>query len=187
MKLFVLLILFFSCQSFAECMNPIAESEMLKSYAGVPNAGTLTCKDLPNDVCLCLDGIDRRRTVIGLVDGKKGFVIDTVKKAIADAEDIQKVIDDAAEVLVSKKIRQMNCGRRVLAYVTLGNIVKDPPLTKIQKKQILNDFREIKEFLELGPLTEAKEEVSSIIPDGTLVTEGDQIKILAQIDKCLAP
>lgn len=66
--MFIILLILVNGVSHARCLNPIAESEFIKAKAGVSNAGFLTCKDLPNEPCYCLDGIDRRHKMIGQVD-----------------------------------------------------------------------------------------------------------------------
>jgi len=53
----ILLTCFWSIAAFP-CMNFIPESEAIKAIAMVPNAGQIRCKSLPNEPCLCFDGID---------------------------------------------------------------------------------------------------------------------------------
>ena len=66
----------------AKCKNLIAKPEFIKAKAGIPNAGKLTCKDLPDEPCFCYDGKDFRKVKLGLIDNpnsqkyaKKNIVI----------------------------------------------------------------------------------------------------------------
>jgi len=70
MKIILVLIFLIPSLSYAvKCVNKIAKSEYIKRQAKIPNAGFLTCKDLPQEPCLCFDGKDDdRRWKLGLID-----------------------------------------------------------------------------------------------------------------------
>jgi len=54
---FLIVFMFFSFPVFA-CSNYIPHSEAVKAIALSPDAGKLSCKDLPQEACYCFDGID---------------------------------------------------------------------------------------------------------------------------------
>jgi hypothetical protein len=55
--LFVMLAHGYSCTAVA-CKNWIPESEAIKAINQEPNAGAITCKQLPNEKCFCFEGIN---------------------------------------------------------------------------------------------------------------------------------
>ncbi len=76
MKIILILIFLMPLASYAKkCVNQIAKSELIKSKADVPNAGKLTCKDLPNEPCFCFDGIDLRKIKAGLVNNPNSPIL----------------------------------------------------------------------------------------------------------------
>lgn len=69
MKVYICLCLgiIFSTSSFA-CRNQLPESEVIKALNLEPNAGSKSCADLPEEKCVCYDGIDWRDAE--LIDGE---------------------------------------------------------------------------------------------------------------------
>lgn len=57
MKLAFILSLLISSQALA-CLNTLPISEARKAIALEPGAGAKSCKDLPEEQCLCFDGVD---------------------------------------------------------------------------------------------------------------------------------
>ena len=104
---------------------------------------------------------------------------DQDKKASYDAIQVAQI---ARESSLSAKIRQMDCGRRVMALLAISNGKKG--LTKNQRKQILSQYAAIKGMLDAGSLDLAKDEIQAISPDGVLVTEGDKTELVQEIDSC---
>lgn len=87
MKYLILLLISFPV--FA-CQNSLPESEARKAIALEPNAGSKSCKDLPEEKCVCYDGIDFRDA--DLIDGElvhnsdKKFARELKEKNEKDAE-----------------------------------------------------------------------------------------------------
>jgi hypothetical protein len=79
-------------------------------------------------------------------------------------------------------LRAADCGKRVKARVSVINAKKG--LKKAQRKQLINNFKAIIPLLDAGSLDIAKDEISAVVADGTLVTEEDKLKIIAEIDAC---
>lgn len=77
MKYLILLLISFPV--FA-CMNQIPESEARKAISLEPNAGSKSCKDLPDEKCVCYDGIDFRDAE--LIDN---LVLDFIRKEKAES------------------------------------------------------------------------------------------------------
>jgi len=120
----------------------------------------------------------------GTFEQKNILVTDPTGIIAADiADDIQDVKDIEEANIRLVKIK-MECGRSVIALIVIRNVPKN--LTRAQKKTMKESYRDAKEFLELGALTEAKEEIEIATPDGTIVTEADKTAIIVKIDECLA-
>lgn len=101
----------------------------------------------------------------------------------ADAEDATKAVLAAQELNIKAVKTAMECGRDVLALMAIRNAPKS--LTRPQKKTLISTYSDAKNFLELGSLQEARDEVDEATPDGTIVTQADKDAILAKIDDCL--
>ncbi len=99
----IILILIFLIPSLAhaaDCVNKIAKSEFIKRVAQVPNAGLLTCKDLPSEQCFCLDGKSDYRK------WKLGFrAIDITKtQDCNNATDCQDTVDEQGFPCPNEKV-----------------------------------------------------------------------------------
>jgi hypothetical protein len=103
MKIILILVFIFSFNSFA-CRNFIPESEARKAVALEPDAGSKTCQDLPQEKCLCFDGVDWRDT--DLVDGQlvlnpdKKFARELAEKSAKESEEKAALDAKSAEELI---------------------------------------------------------------------------------------
>jgi hypothetical protein len=97
-------------------------------------------------------------------------------EAAMNAENAFKAALDSAKAL-------RECGTRVMDLVLVRNASK--VLNTTQVKAMVGIYAPIKGLLETGSLNSAREEVQAIEPDGTLVTSGDKVAVIAAIDKCL--
>jgi hypothetical protein len=105
-----MLILLYSLLSFG-CMNTIPLSEAVKAVNLEPNAGSKSCKDLPNEPCLCFDGIDWEE--VELKNGK--FVKSNAKKAAKLAR------QEAQELERQEKLAERQAVKALKDKETLSN------------------------------------------------------------------
>ena len=202
MKLFVFLILFYSASTFANhCNNRITLVEAQKAVAGLPNAGAPGCaltmvsnpayggdsslaEFIPDPVddglgdCICFDGLNISDVGLSTLGGKSVLVVDAAK---------QQVRLDVQALLNTKRAKRINriCGQGVIDSISLANDSKN--LTRSQKKTLITDNRATLDFLSVGSLQEAKDELLETPADGILITESDKVDIVAAIDECLTP
>lgn len=91
MKYLIISAFLFSLNSLA-CQNTIPQSEAVKAIALEPNAGSKSCADLPEEKCLCYDGIDFRDAEIA-----DNEVLDFIRKdqaqSCADESDCQSKLE----------------------------------------------------------------------------------------------
>jgi hypothetical protein len=98
------------------CVNFIPESEAIKAIALEPNAGSKTCADLPQERCLCFEGIDWKE--VDLIDGElipnpdKKFARELKEKNESDA--LQLKLE--ARKLARERLKALNPdGARTIA------------------------------------------------------------------------
>ena len=120
----------------------------------------------------------------GTYQQKPALVIDTAGTTQANLDDGIKAAKDSEEANIQAVKKKMECGRSAIALMVIRNVPKN--LTRAQKKTMKETYRDTKEFLELGALQEAKEELEASTPDGVIVTDADKVAIIAKIDECLA-
>lgn len=171
--------------------SPKYTKEDVSACSGVENCQlNLAGKDCEADHgpgALGLINIDYTEAYCAKPNGfnqKDGLVTDPAGVTAADAEDAAKAAKDAEEAAISSVIKLQDCGRKVLAVMAIQNAPKS--LSVGQKKTLINTYADIKSFLELGSMAEAKSETEAATPDGTIVTAADKAAILAKIDECLA-
>lgn len=75
------------CAEAISCVNTIPMSEAQKAIAQAPGAGKITCKDLPEEDCLCFDGVEWEAAIIvdEIVDGDPIYTINS--QTICESEE----------------------------------------------------------------------------------------------------
>lgn len=154
-----------SCQTLLEALDCLPHD---------PDAFGMIAIDFSEVYCAVPNGFNK---MDGIVPDPQG-IID------ADNADVIKVAKDLEEANIKLVKNKMECGRSVLALLVIRNVPKG--LTRDQKKTMKNTYRDVKEFLELGSLQEAKEEIQDSIVDGIIVTDADKSAMIIKIDECLA-
>lgn len=108
------------------------------------------------------------------------LVEDVALKATVEAEDIALA---ASENLIKDKLKNMDFGKRVLALVSIRNDAKT--LSTVNVASISATYAPIQALLLSGSIATAKNQILSIVPDGTLVTQADLDAIVAEINSYL--
>jgi len=113
--LITILILLATTFSTYACNNTLPLSEVEKALALEPNAGAKSCADLPDEQCLCYDGIDFEASILitevdevtGINTDRKLLRHSPVRKAAKEAK--LKALQDAelakAELKSTRKER----------------------------------------------------------------------------------
>lgn len=91
----------------------------------------------------------------------------------------EKALEDAKSIARSMR----DCGNGVLDLMFVRNAQKS--LSTAQVKQFMANNASVQSFLSGGALESAKEEILATEADGVLVTEGDKVALVSEIDKCL--
>ncbi len=99
---FLFLILLLSFDSMA-CQNLIPISEARKAIALEPHAGSKTCKDLPDEDCLCFDGIDWETAKISFKDGTSHKIFTVDHEKVAAKESRESLEEITRQVRKAKK------------------------------------------------------------------------------------
>jgi len=96
--------------------------------------------------------------------------------------DTTKGQSDALEAGIQVALKSQACGARVKALLLVRNAPKN--LTKQQKKQLVQTYKDTITLLDAGSLDAAKDDIVEATADGTIVTESDKTALAAQIDAC---
>jgi len=107
---------------------------------------------------------------------------DAAKKA---AYDTAQAATTASENAIASALKAQAWGKRVMGLMMVRNASKS--LTTAQKVSLINTYSTIQALLQAGSLQAAKDEISNVTADGTLVTAGDKAALIAEIDKYLIP
>jgi hypothetical protein len=111
-------------------------------------------------------------------EGKK-LVENAEKKAAYEAAQASKKQLEIELVQVQKA---RDCGSRAINVMSLRNAKKG--LSKLQRKQILTIYEDIKNMLDVGSLDNAKDAINSATADGILITELDKSSMIESIVGC---
>ena len=114
------------------------------------------------------------------LSGRKTTKENSTKKA---AYDSTKASSDAMEAGIAQALKRIDHGKRIIALLLVRNAPKT--LNKGQIKQMNATYAEIKGLLDTGSLETAKDEITAITPDGTIVTEADKTALISEINKFL--
>ena len=79
-------------------------------------------------------------------------------------------------------MKAQHCGKRVMALMLARNAQKG--LSKPQRKQLVQTYKDIKNLLDVGSLDVAKDEIQAVDADGVLVTSADKTALTADLDSC---
>lgn len=112
------------------------------------------------------------------IDGKK-LVENTEKKAAYEAAQASK---KQLEIELAQVQKARDCGSRAINVMSLRNAKKG--LSKLQRKQILAIYEDIKNMLDVGSLDNAKDAINSATADGILITEADKSSMIESIVGC---
>jgi len=113
------------------------------------------------------------------VEEKELVVNQTLKTNYLNAQ-AAKALSDS---YLNHAMNAINEGKKVIAMLAVRNVPKN--LTTAQIAQINSIYAEIKTLLETGSLVTAKEKISEVTPDGTLVTEADKIALINELNSYL--
>lgn len=112
------------------CNNFIPHSEMLKAIALEPNAGTITCAQLPEEECYCFDGInwEYAELVTEITQDDLGINVETkvlkqteAKKAAYEAS-LQAIKDAEELVIADKEALKASCKEDIKTADTLEKL-----------------------------------------------------------------
>jgi hypothetical protein len=146
------------------CSNSIPMSEVVKAVALEPDAGSKTCADLPQEQCVCYDGIDWNSA--DLVDNE---VVDFIRKEQVDSCASPEECQLKLEALVCVKGKPIMTESEVYCAVEMmkkdGKKLVESPVKKAAKELKENDEKEaLKLKLEARKL--ARERLKALNPDG---------------------
>lgn len=113
------------------------------------------------------------------LSGAKVLVENASMKATYEAAKAAKDAKDAAIKMAKKAI---DCGKQVIAMLVVQNASKGLDTTQI--KAMNATYSTIKDLLETGSLTSAREEILAATADGVLVTDTDKTVLVAELDSC---
>jgi hypothetical protein len=131
----------------------------------------------------CLDG----EIAIKVLDSDPKEVYCT-KKAVTENAGLKASYEAAVsakasyEAALALAIKAQQCGKRVMALMLVRNAQKG--LSKNQRKQLVQTYKDIKDLLDAGSLDVAKDEIQAVNADGTLVTAADKTALVAELDSC---
>lgn len=111
--------------------------------------------------------------------GNKIVAENAAKKSAFEASEVVRKAKESAIAMATKAI---NCGKRVIAMLVVQNASKGLDTTQI--KAMNASYSTIKDLLETGSLTSAREEILAATADGVLVTETDKTVLVAELDLC---
>lgn len=101
-------------------------------------------------------------------------------KASVQAADAQKASDASALQAIAKDAM---FGNRMIAFV--GARIRAKSLNLADTKTVLSTYSSVIDLLRAGSIPHAKSEITSMTPDGTLVSQSDKDALLAEIDAYL--
>lgn len=173
MKLFLIGFLIFCIPQLTKASNWMSLSQI---QAGASQAYELqsSCEKAGES---CLD-VNPEAVKLGFFTLEDGIF--AVDQSALDAHHTSLAEAAAKEQSIAVALQRMEWGKRVIALVLVQNSKK--VLSNVQIAQINATFAQIKGLLETGSLNTAKDAISSISPDGVLVSDEDKSLYLAEIN-----
>jgi hypothetical protein len=99
---------------------------------------------------------------------------------IDEAGKIERETSLAVEEAVTSKVVDMEKGKRIYALIQVSNRKKG--LTKVQRRQLRNTLRDMRDDLFDGNICEVRSDVMKLAVDGTVITDQDKAAVISQID-----
>lgn len=157
-----------ACADIADCdaKHPVACDE---GYSPIKNY------DLLEVYCIKLTGYDQKTVQV--------IELDNGKLATWQAEQDALAVQAQEEAAIKQALKDAECGRKVIAMVRVRNIPKN--LSKAQQKAMQASLKDVNAYLQNGSLALARDEVAAVVPDGTVIQQGDKDAALALLDECL--
>lgn len=113
------------------------------------------------------------------LSGRKIVSANETSKASYDAAKIAEATKEAAIAMAARAIA---CGKRVISMLVVQNASKSLDTTQIKAMNVT--YASIKDLLETGSLTSAREEILAQPVAEPLVTQTDKDVLVAELDAC---
>lgn len=156
------------------CSGQLDCEQKVSDKACIDGRHALTNAEFTETWCNKITGYQQK------LSGRKIIVENATKKA---AYDLAKTSSEAMESAINQAYKAIDHGKRIIALIVVRNASKG--LKKNQIRQMNSTYAEIKGLLETGSLETAKEQIESITPDGTIVTDADKTALVSEINKFL--
>jgi len=91
-------------------------------------------------------------------------------------------VDEIAPAIEAAIIAKVECGQNAIKFIAKNNVMKG--LDNAQIKSMAMTYSTVFDLLNAGALDTALIDITSMIPDGTIVTYEDKTKIINFINDC---
>lgn len=154
-----------ACSGQSDCEQKLADKVCVDERRAFTNA------EFTETWCNKITGFAQK------LSGRKIIVENSTKKSSYESDKAAKAAQEAA---LDSQFKDMDFGKELYAKVMLLN--KSKGLSKAQRKQLRKDLKDIRDDLADGDICSAREDISALVADGTLIREEDKTAVLALID-----
>ena len=108
---YIIVLLFLLPSLGLTCKNWLPRSEVIKAINKEPNAGSITCKQRPNEKCICFDNVDWETYLLKIVN------VDNYEKPLFADKEIEQDCANEINCSLLISLKEIDWGSSILGSI----------------------------------------------------------------------